>query len=258
MASAPVRRRGLEDDVAAQITFLRARAADVHGFIAGGDMRGLRVGVGVHRDGADAQSPRGARDAAGDLAAVRDQQLGEHGSYFFGAQEGARFSRNAAMPSRPSGDTRASAMHFAVAASSTSSMGASTTSASRRLVAAKRRGARGQQVMRDAFDFAIETIHQRDFVHEAQRTRLRCGEFFAREHVTRGLARAHGAHQVRRDGGRHDAELHFRQRKVCGFGGDHDVAGSREAHPATEGIALHATDHRPRAGMHGSETCAPP
>ena len=133
--------RGVENDVTAQITFLRARAADVHGFIAGGDVRGLRVGVGVHRDGADSQSParcarRGRRSRRGSRSAAWRTLR----SYFFGAQEGARFSRNAAMPSRPSGDTRASAMHFAVAASNTSSMGISTTSASRRLVAASAAG----------------------------------------------------------------------------------------------------------------------
>ncbi len=140
MASRAGAARGFEDHIAAQITVLRARAADVHGFIAGRDMRGIGVGVGIHRNGADAHPPRGARDAAGDLAPIRDQQLGEHAGYFLGVQDGARFSRNAAMPSRPSGDTRASAMHFAVAASSTSSMGASTTSASRRLVAASAAG----------------------------------------------------------------------------------------------------------------------
>ena len=46
-------------------------------------MRRARIGVRVHRDGVNAEAPRGARDAAGDLAAVRDEQPGEHG-YFFG------------------------------------------------------------------------------------------------------------------------------------------------------------------------------
>ena len=41
--------------------------------------------------------------------------------------------------------------------------------------------------------------------------------------------------------------------KLRGFGGDDDVAGGGEAHAAAERIALHARDHRPRAGMHGVE-----
>ena len=34
-----------------------------------------RVGAGVYRDGADAETFRGAEDANSDLAAVRDEQL---------------------------------------------------------------------------------------------------------------------------------------------------------------------------------------
>ena len=41
--------------------------------------------------------------------------------------------------------------------------------------------------------------------------------------------------------------------KWRGFRGDDDVAGGGETHAATECVALHARDHRPRAGMHGCE-----
>ena len=140
MASRTGTARGLENHVAAQITVLRARAANVHGFIAGRDMRGTGVSVGKHRNGTHAHPARGARHAAGDFAPICDQQFAEHADYFLGIQDGARFSRNAPMPSRPSGDTRTSAMHFAVAANNTSSIGTSTTSASRRLVAASAAG----------------------------------------------------------------------------------------------------------------------
>jgi hypothetical protein len=61
----------------------------------------------MHGHDGNAQSPRRAHDAAGDLAAVRDQDFGEH-------QDALRFSRNEAMPSLPSGETRISAMRFAV------------------------------------------------------------------------------------------------------------------------------------------------
>jgi hypothetical protein len=38
------------------------------------------VGVGVHRDRTDAHAPRGRDDAARNLAAIRNQDLPEHGS----------------------------------------------------------------------------------------------------------------------------------------------------------------------------------
>jgi len=40
-------------------------------------MRRAGIGVGEHRDGAIAQGMRGARDPAGDLAAIGDQDLAE-------------------------------------------------------------------------------------------------------------------------------------------------------------------------------------
>ncbi|MNU09124.1 hypothetical protein D3C72_2555160 [compost metagenome] len=41
-------------------------------------MEGVGVGFGVDGDGADAEGLAGADDAAGDLAAVGDEDLGEH------------------------------------------------------------------------------------------------------------------------------------------------------------------------------------
>src|SRR3982751_4624415 len=99
--------RGLENRFAAKVTVLRTRPADVHRLIAGGHMRGLRIRVGKHGHGANAHAAGGARETARDLAAIRYEDLAKHRDrYFFGSQAGARFSRNAAIPSRPSGDTR--------------------------------------------------------------------------------------------------------------------------------------------------------
>ncbi len=42
-------------------------------------MRGTRIGVGVDRDRLDVELAAGADDAAGDLAAIRDQQSLNHG-----------------------------------------------------------------------------------------------------------------------------------------------------------------------------------
>jgi hypothetical protein len=44
------------------------------------DMQGMGVGARIHRDGADGQPVQRAQDAAGDGAAVGDQNLVEHGS----------------------------------------------------------------------------------------------------------------------------------------------------------------------------------
>jgi hypothetical protein len=41
-------------------------------------MRRPRVGVRINRDRRDPHAPRGADDAAGDLAAIGDQDFGEH------------------------------------------------------------------------------------------------------------------------------------------------------------------------------------
>ena len=42
-------------------------------------MHGIGIGLRVHRDGADAHFPAGPVDAKGDLAAIGDQDLVEHG-----------------------------------------------------------------------------------------------------------------------------------------------------------------------------------
>ena len=79
-------------------------------------MQRIAVGVRMDRHRADPQPPRGAHHAAGDLAAVGDQDFFEH-------QAALRFSRKDAMPSLPSGETRISAMRFAVSATRASSTG---------------------------------------------------------------------------------------------------------------------------------------
>src|SRR5258708_35695145 len=71
------------------------------GFVGQRDVARQPVGVGVARDGLDAQPPCRLDDPAGDLAAVGDQDLGEHQ----GAHLGLRLSRNALMPSSASSVT---------------------------------------------------------------------------------------------------------------------------------------------------------
>ena len=71
--------RGIDDALDAQIALARRRSADVHRFIAHGDVLRFRIGIGIDGDAADAQALRGRGNAARNLAAVRDQNFVEHG-----------------------------------------------------------------------------------------------------------------------------------------------------------------------------------
>ena len=79
------RQRRRDDLVAAQIAFADRRGADMHRLVGHLDMQRLGVGVGIDGDGAHAQPARRADDAAGDLAAIGDQDLGEHAASRFAA-----------------------------------------------------------------------------------------------------------------------------------------------------------------------------
>ena len=82
------------------------RFAEKDRLIGASGMGHATVIVGVDRDGAVAHGARGAHDAASDLAAVGDEDLGEAAHP---TQAGRRFSRKAATPSRPSGPRKAAA-----------------------------------------------------------------------------------------------------------------------------------------------------
>ena len=72
------RLHGLDDAVDDQVALRRGRRADGHGLVGLAHVQGVGVGLGVDGDGGDAETPAGADDAAGDLAAVGDQDLVEH------------------------------------------------------------------------------------------------------------------------------------------------------------------------------------
>ena len=57
-----------------EIAVARPRRPEQHGLVGHGDMHGVAVGLGIDRDGAQAHGAGGADDAAGDLAAVGDQE----------------------------------------------------------------------------------------------------------------------------------------------------------------------------------------
>ena len=70
---------GVKDTFPAQVTVFGGVAANVHGFIAGCDMLGLCVGIGVDRDGLDAEALGSRCHTAGDFAAVGNQDFFKHG-----------------------------------------------------------------------------------------------------------------------------------------------------------------------------------
>ena len=64
--------------VALEIALGRRRRANVHRFVGLAHVRRARVGVAVDGDRRDAELAAGADDAQRDLAAVGDENLGEH------------------------------------------------------------------------------------------------------------------------------------------------------------------------------------
>ena len=69
---------GGDDLVHRQVGLAARRRADEHRLVGELDVERVAVGLGVHGDRGDAQPPRRLDDAAGDLAAVGDQDLLEH------------------------------------------------------------------------------------------------------------------------------------------------------------------------------------
>ncbi len=68
-----------QDAVGTQVAVFWRRAADGHRLVTGHHMVGIGIGGRIHRHGADAQPAAGGRHAAGDLTAVGNQDLLEHG-----------------------------------------------------------------------------------------------------------------------------------------------------------------------------------
>ena len=72
---------GVDDAVDQQVALRRRCGTDVDGLVGHLDMQGVLVGIRIDGNRLDAQAARRADDAAGDLAAVRDQDLGEQGRH---------------------------------------------------------------------------------------------------------------------------------------------------------------------------------
>jgi len=72
------RDRGGDDRIGIEIALRDHRRADADRFVGEIDMRRETVGLRIDGDGSDAHEPERANDAAGDLAAIRNQDFLEH------------------------------------------------------------------------------------------------------------------------------------------------------------------------------------
>ena len=70
---------GIDDLVDDQIAFARGRRADEDRFVRHAHVARAGVGLGIDGDRGDAHATRGLHDAAGDFAAIGDEDLVEHG-----------------------------------------------------------------------------------------------------------------------------------------------------------------------------------
>ncbi|MGY4487948.1 hypothetical protein ACVWWR_007139 [Bradyrhizobium sp. LM3.2] len=66
--------RGLDQPLDIEIAVAGTCGPEQHGLVGERDMHRAPVGLGIDRDRAEAHRARGADDAAGDLAAVGDQE----------------------------------------------------------------------------------------------------------------------------------------------------------------------------------------
>src|SRR5581483_3121820 len=72
--------RRADDRGDVQVTLRGRRRADADGLVGEADVQGVAVGFRMHRDGFDIELLAGPDDAAGDLAAIGDQDFLEHKS----------------------------------------------------------------------------------------------------------------------------------------------------------------------------------
>ena len=69
---------GADDRRNVQVAVGAGRRADADVLVGEADVERVLVGLGVYRDGLDAELAAGADDPQGDLAAIRDQNFLEH------------------------------------------------------------------------------------------------------------------------------------------------------------------------------------
>src|SRR5581483_770977 len=69
---------GAENLFDVKVALRRRRGADGDGLVAGRNVGGMCIGLRIDRNRTDAHAAKGAGDAAGDSAAVGNENFGEH------------------------------------------------------------------------------------------------------------------------------------------------------------------------------------
>ena len=70
--------RGADEGRDVQVAERGRGGADAHGFVGEAHVQCVRVGLGVHGDGRDAEFATGANHADGNLTAICDQYFSKH------------------------------------------------------------------------------------------------------------------------------------------------------------------------------------
>ena len=101
----PGAQSSLDDGRDRQVGLRRGHPGQAYGPVRIGDMEGLGIGVGEHRDGGQPARPAGPEHPAGDLPAVGDENGGDrpgpgHGGSHRGLTSGTRRRRRSPRPTR--------------------------------------------------------------------------------------------------------------------------------------------------------------
>ncbi len=157
------------------------------------------------------------------------------------------------MPSRPSAETRRSAISSAARADCGAGIAVAQTG-DQRLGGAHGLGPGAQHCGQDALDRGIERcvvgVH---LVDEADPQGVRRVEQLAREEQRARLRAADAREGERGDRGGHQSEAHLGEAEARVLAREHDVAAAGEPGAAAERRALHAGDHRHGAAVDRGE-----
>ena len=204
------------------------------------DMARAAIGVGIDRDGLDAQPPRRLDDPAGDLAAVGDQDLGEHQAAHFGL----RLSRKALMPSSASSVTHWLATCSPRMSAASESCGRASISVTSFLTSGLHRRRAELQLAGQRRHRRVERVGLDDLVDQADAQRRRRIEHAAMHQELARHARADRLDQHRDGDAGQQAVAHRGQAEARRRGGDGEVAGQHQADAAAHRRAMDARDRR--------------
>ena len=251
MASAPVRRPAARIAVDSQVALGRRSRPDEHGLVRERDVRGARRPARCTRRRCGSRaSGRRAHHAAGDLAAIGDQDLREgHG----GDHPGLRFCRKRshafdALGPQGCPRERLGGLVYEVRRPRPARL------AHQRLGGGQRRGRATEDIADDAPHGLIEARRGVNLMHQSDCERLTRVQTGAGDGQTLRLGIPQPLHEERRDLRRQHAERGFGQAEEGALRGDHHVRNAGHPESTTHHSALeHGDDGQPAAGEDAAE-----